>query len=432
FPEVIAVAATDNADEHLTSSNQGPEVDVAAPGVNVLSAGFLDAGHTVPTVMSFSGTSFSAALVSGVAALILSKDPSLDPGAVRALIEGGAKDIGAAGRDYATGAGRVDAAASPALTAGGAVPGDVTAPRAPLAVTVTPVFGTQAGRAVKVQLPPDSDRTGVMVRRTLIRPARIFAEGAFVGSDVTGGTTVDLTDTLPAGAPPGSVFYYTAFARDAAGNASNPAWAYAVAGELSPGIELPPGPTSFADVAADHPFAEAISVLSRAGVVNGFADGSFHPNDPVTRAQFAKMVVLAVGVPLPPVGVTPTFGDVPVSDGFPFIHVEAAAAAGIVKGLGTTTSSGAPRFGPYLNVSRVQVALMLARAGGEKLDPPPAGILHPFYDVPALADAEVQNIWAMEIARGRSAVAFEPWASATRGQVAQMVFRLRSVLQARP
>ena len=359
YPEAIAVAATDDADEHLASSNQGPEVDVAAPGVHVLSAGFLDAGHTAPTVMSFSGTSFSAALVSGLAALILSKNPSLDPSAVKALIEGGAKDIGPAGRDNATGAGRVDAAASLALMGGGAVPGDATAPRAPLAVTVTPVSGTQAGRTVKVQSPPDSDRTGVVVRRTLIRPARVSTEGAFVGSDVSGGTTVKLPDTLPAGAPPGSVFYYTAFARDAAGNASNPAWAYAVAGELSPGTELPPGPTSFTDVPADHPFAEAISALSRAGVVSGFTDGSFHLNDPVTRSQFAKMVVLAVGIPLPPVGVAPTFGDVPVSDGYPFIYIEAAAAAGIVKGLGTTTPSGAPRFGPYQKVSRVQVALML-------------------------------------------------------------------------
>lgn len=432
FPEVIAVAATDNADEHLTSSNQGPEVDVAAPGVHVLSTGFLDAGHTAPTVMSFSGTSFSAALVSGVAALILSKDPSLDPGAVRALIERGAKDILPAGRDYATGAGRVDAAASLALMAGGVVPGDATAPRAPLAVAVTPVFGTQMGRVVTVQSPPDSDRTGVIVRRTLIRPARASADGVFVGSDVTGDTTVELTDTLPAGTAPGSVFYYTAFARDAAGNASNPAWAYAVVGELSPGTELPPGPTSFTDVAADHPFAEAITALSRAGVVTGFADGSFRPDESVARAQFAKMVVLAVGVPLPLPGASPTFGDVPASTGYPFIYVEAAAAAGIVKGLAATTPSGEPLFGPYQNVSRVQVALMLGRAGGEKLDPPPAGILHPFYDVPSFADAEVQRIWAMGIARGRSAVTFEPWASATRGQVAQMLFHLRTVLQARP
>jgi len=88
FPEVIAVGATNSSDQHVTSSNPGPEVDVAAPGVAVLSTGFSDFTHTAPTVLAFSGTSFSAALVTGLAALIVSRDPSLTPRSVSSLIEG--------------------------------------------------------------------------------------------------------------------------------------------------------------------------------------------------------------------------------------------------------------------------------------------------------------------------------------------------------
>lgn len=437
--EVIAVAGTDSSDEPAASSNQGPEVDVAAPGVHVLSTGFLDESQSTPTTLAFSGTSFSAAFVAGLAALILSKDPSLDPGAVRALIEDGATDVGAPGRDPATGEGRVDAAASLSLMAGASVAGDVTAPRAPSRVTVSAVPGEPSFRLVRVESLPDEDRTGIILRRTFIRPARAATEGVLVGTDDSGEAVVNLTDPLPPDVLPGRAYYYTAFARDAAGNTSNPTWTYTVtAGDPLPGSDLPPwpdlapGPSSFEDVPADHPFAEAISALSQAGVVGGFADGSFRPDAPVARAQFAKMVVLSVGVAKPTPTGAATFGDVPLAEGYPFVYVEAAAAAGIVRGLGTTTSTGAPQFGPYESVSRLQVASMLARAGGEKLDPPPPGIVHPFYDVPAYADTEVQSVWAMDIVKGRSAVSFDPWIPATRGQVAQMLFRLRSVLRARP
>ncbi|HZK48013.1 MAG TPA: S-layer homology domain-containing protein, partial [Thermoleophilia bacterium] len=127
-----------------------------------------------------------------------------------------------------------------------------------------------------------------------------------------------------------------------------------------------------------------------------------------------------------------TFSDVPSGAGYPFVYVEAAAAAGIVKGFPTATPSEVPRFGPYENVLRIQVAQMLARAGSEKLDPPPPGIVHPFYDAPSYAEAELAPIWQMGIIKGRSSVVYDPWTPATRGQVAEMLFRLRSVFQARP
>jgi subtilisin family serine protease len=56
-----------------------------------------------------SGTSFAAAYVSGVAALVLQRAPNLTPDAVRHILESTAKDLGPAGKDPEFGAGLVDA-----------------------------------------------------------------------------------------------------------------------------------------------------------------------------------------------------------------------------------------------------------------------------------------------------------------------------------
>ena len=71
-----------------------------------------------------SGTSFSAAYVSGVAALLLERDPALRPADVRATLMRTARDLGAPGRDDLFGAGEADAfaavsavAASPSIAA---------------------------------------------------------------------------------------------------------------------------------------------------------------------------------------------------------------------------------------------------------------------------------------------------------------------------
>lgn len=99
---VIAVTAIDENDKLMPQANQGPHVALAAPGVNVLEAA------PRATYNFTTGTSVAAAHVSGVAALILERNPTIDVVALEDVLFSTAKDLGAPGRDSMFGYGLVD------------------------------------------------------------------------------------------------------------------------------------------------------------------------------------------------------------------------------------------------------------------------------------------------------------------------------------
>ena len=114
---VIAVTATDSGDHLFAQANRGPFVAVAAPGVDIL----MPAPEDKYQVNS--GTSFAAAYISGIAALLIDRNPGITPDGVRAALNATAHDLGPKGRDDQFGAGLADALAavqlvSPAQTAG--------------------------------------------------------------------------------------------------------------------------------------------------------------------------------------------------------------------------------------------------------------------------------------------------------------------------
>lgn len=97
WPDVIAVTATDATDRVYAKANRGNYVSVAAPGVDIM------APAPEESYELGSGTSMAAAHVSGVAALLIERDPTLTAPRIRAILsrsarkpaEGGAKDLGA-------------------------------------------------------------------------------------------------------------------------------------------------------------------------------------------------------------------------------------------------------------------------------------------------------------------------------------------------
>jgi thermitase len=101
----LGVAATDHNDERAIFSSYGPEVDVAAPGVDILST-------TGGDYESWSGTSMSTPHVAGLAALILAQSPGFSVDQVFATIRDSADDVNAdthPGEDDYLGMGRINA-----------------------------------------------------------------------------------------------------------------------------------------------------------------------------------------------------------------------------------------------------------------------------------------------------------------------------------
>src|SRR5262249_20345939 len=108
-PYVLTVSGTDANDALASFTNTGNNIDLAAPGVNVWTT---DQGGGYAAE---SGTSFSAPIVRGVAALVLPVTPSLSGAQVQDVLKPSADALGPPGWDPGYGYGRVNAAAAVAL-----------------------------------------------------------------------------------------------------------------------------------------------------------------------------------------------------------------------------------------------------------------------------------------------------------------------------
>ena len=106
YAEAIAVAATDQVDDHVPFSDTGPQIEVAAPGVDIYSTLWTPSSHTYGWKL---GTSMSTPYVSGLAALVWTRCPQLTNAQVRSVISSTAKDLGATGWDPYFGYGRIRA-----------------------------------------------------------------------------------------------------------------------------------------------------------------------------------------------------------------------------------------------------------------------------------------------------------------------------------
>jgi subtilisin family serine protease len=150
---MIVVGATDSNDARRSSSTYGPVVSLTAPGSGIYTT--TKGGGYV----SENGTSFAAPVAAGVAALVMSANPSLSSAQVESILFSTAVDLGTAGRDDYFGHGRVDAAAAvaKALATTGVAPSDTQAPAASI---TDPLASATVSGLVPVSLTA-SDNVGV-------------------------------------------------------------------------------------------------------------------------------------------------------------------------------------------------------------------------------------------------------------------------------
>lgn len=116
-----------------------------------------------------------------------------------------------------------------------------------------------------------------------------------------------------------------------------------------PAVSAPVGAT-FADM-ADHWAKADVETMYARGVVSGFPDGTFRPGQNVTRAEFAKMIAVILGLDA---NGQSAFDDVQAGQWYTG-YVAAVTKAGIVNGTSATT------FEPEKYITRQDAAVMLAR-----------------------------------------------------------------------
>jgi len=114
----------------------------------------------------------------------------------------------------------------------------------------------------------------------------------------------------------------------------------------------------FDDVDSEQWAFGPINACVNAGIVSGYDDGLYHPEDAVTRDQMAVYIARALAggeSNVPPGPGEPTFDDVS-TDWWAFDHVEYCYAQNVVQGYTPTT------YAPTMQVTRDQMAVYVARA----------------------------------------------------------------------
>lgn len=172
-----------------------------------------------------------------------------------------------------------------------------------------------------------------------------------------------------------------------------------------------------------------IEILVAHHIVQGVSATRFDPNGPVTRAEFAALIVRALHLPQPAVVKAP-FRDVAPGAWYAGV-VAAAAKAGIIQGYPNDT------FAPNLPITREQMAVMIVRAMGAAHQAPSIMpqevpiLLAPYRDqgkVAVWAKTDLAAAIATHIIKGVTAHTLVPAANTTRAQAAVMVKRLLAYL----
>ncbi|WP_225442816.1 S-layer homology domain-containing protein [Paenibacillus lycopersici] len=178
---------------------------------------------------------------------------------------------------------------------------------------------------------------------------------------------------------------------------------------------MPIGVPSFSDIQGHWAEASIKQAVSD-GIVNGYQDGTFKPNQTVTRAEFAVMLINALKPQVE--GTALTFTDAAENGAWAQKAIAQAVELGIIKG----DVDGS--FRPNAPITRAEMAVMLARA--LKLDVKSVDATE-FADdqaIPAWAKGAVAEMEAQGIVQGKGANRFAPQDQATRAEAVTVLLKL--------
>lgn len=169
---------------------------------------------------------------------------------------------------------------------------------------------------------------------------------------------------------------------------------------------------SFSDLTPANVHYDNVMNLVERGVITGYPDGTFKPNQSISRAHAAKIIAKALGLDTKNVK-NPNFKDIPTNYAY-YGEIAALANAGIINGYPDGT------FKPNATLTRGQMAKIIARAfeltgNANNL---------PFKDI---ANSEYKEyiaaLYANKVTTGTTPTTYSPVNPVTRGQLASFVVR---------
>lgn len=168
----------------------------------------------------------------------------------------------------------------------------------------------------------------------------------------------------------------------------------------------------------------AILALADMGVINGKSENRFFPADNITREEFTKIIVAAMGLKLQE-NTNSQFNDVSANQWYtPYIN--SAKSNGIVNGISST------QFGIGLNITRQDLAVMAYNAIRTKnnllLNTEPKKFLD-YTDISAYAKEAVDTLSSLGVINGDDTNSFRPLNFATRAEAAQIVYGILNHLR---
>lgn len=178
------------------------------------------------------------------------------------------------------------------------------------------------------------------------------------------------------------------------------------------------GEAPFTD-SAGSAFAKEIAYLYHAGITKGYADGTFRPNNYISRQEFAVMLYRYLGLNDADYAEMPSpFADEDQIGGFAKTAVTALSSMGVING---SEKDGKLYFHPQDLITRAQAAAMIGRLEEKGYE---VSALN-FADssaIPAYAREHVQMLSAQGVIGGYADGYFRPQRSITRGQMAKILY----------
>ncbi|CAN7235186.1 Ig-like domain-containing protein [Paenibacillus sp. LjRoot153] len=179
---------------------------------------------------------------------------------------------------------------------------------------------------------------------------------------------------------------------------------------------------------ANHWAASYVRRLAGMNVAAGYPDGRFRPDATVTRSEFAKMLVSALG--LEAASRDTNFSDEADIPSWAKPHIVAAVEAGLIQGY---EEAGTTSFKGELTVTRAEAAVMTARAlqiygNGTAGLMSKAPSLKDASDIPSWAKPSIDKALSAGILNGYEDGAFRAGQTTTRGEAAAMIYKLLAAL----